>query len=150
MPISSAISDLHKAHQNGQEKYTYFLLAAAGTAIGFAVQKTEGLRLSWWLLPVALATLCWSASFYFGCKNLDWVSTSIRANFSLLQLKQGSHPEQPPHPQLVDAAISGVSSALETNINKAGFYARWQFRMLIAGAILFIAWRIAEMVRLPC
>lgn len=69
MSLDDAISDLHKAHQAAQEKYTYFLLAAAGAAIGFAIQKTEGLTLSWWLLPVALATICWGISFHFGCKN---------------------------------------------------------------------------------
>lgn len=148
MAIEKAISDLHKAHQTGQEKYTYFLLAAVGAAIGFAVQKTEGLSLTWWLLPVALATICWSASFYFGCKNVIWVQTSIMANFNLLQLRQGSHPDQPPHPQLVSAAIQGVESALEKNVNKAQFYGLWQFRFLVAGAICFIAWRVAEMVRI--
>ena len=148
MAIENKISDLHKAHQTGQEKYTYFLLAAAGAAIGFAVQKTEGLSLSWWLLPVAIATICWSASFYFGCKNVTLVQASISANYSLLQLQQGSHPEQPPHPQLVEAAMRGVISALETNGNKAQFYGVWQFRLLVAGAIFFIAWRVTEMVRI--
>lgn len=148
MAVENAISDLHKAHQTGQEKYTYFLLAAAGAAIGFAVQKTEGLSLSWWLLPVAIATICWSASFYFGCKNVIWVQTSIMANFNLLQLRQGSHPEQPPHSELVSAAIRGVESALEENVNNAQFYGIWQFRLLVAGAIFFIAWRVAEMVRI--
>ncbi len=148
MAIEKAISDLHKAHQTGQEKYTYFLLAAAGAAIGFAVQKTEGLSLTWWLLPVALATICWSGSFYFGCKNVIWVQTSIMANFNLLQLRQGSHPDQPPHPELVAAAMRSVESALEKNGSKAQFYGVWQFRLLVVGAIFFIAWRVAEMVRI--
>ncbi|MFA6203240.1 MAG: hypothetical protein WC710_08665 [Gallionella sp.] len=148
MSLDDAISDLHKAHQAGQEKYTYFLLAAAGAAIGFSVQKTEGLTLSWWLLPVALATVCWGISFHFGCKNVIWVQTSIMANFNLLQLHQGSHPDQPPHPELVSAAIRGVESALEKNANKAKFYGMWQFRLLVTGAVFFIAWRIAEMVRI--
>jgi hypothetical protein len=149
MALDSYISDLHKAHQTGQEKYTYFLLAAAGAAIGFAVQKTEGLKLSWWLLPVALATVSWATSFFFGCKNLLSVQSSISANYNLLQLRQGTHPKQPPHPEFVAAAERGVSSALESNGNKAQFYGVWQFRLLIAGAVLFIAWRILEMWRLP-
>jgi hypothetical protein len=147
MALDEAISSLHKAHQTGQEKYTYFLLAAAGAAIGFAVQKTEGLKLSWWLLPVALATASWATSFFFGCKNLSWVQSSIYANFNLLQLKRGSHPQQPPHPELFAAAVSGVSSALESNGKKAQFYGVWQFRMLVVGALLFIAWRVLEMWR---
>lgn len=147
MALDEAISSLYKAHQTGKEKYTYFLLAAAGAAIGFAVQKTEGLKMSWWLLPVALATASWAASFFFGCKNLSWVQSSIYANFNLLQLKQGSHPEQPPHPELVAAALSGVTIALESNGKKAQFYGVWQFRLLVTGALLFIAWRVLEMWR---
>lgn len=148
MSLDNAISDLHKAHQTGQEKYTYFLLAAAGAAVGFAVQKTEGIKLSWWLLPVALATASWGVSFFFGCKNLTWVQSSIFANFNLLQLKRGSHPEQPPHPALVAAAMRGVESALEKNGDKAQFYGVWQFRFLVAGAVFFIAWRVIEMARI--
>ena|SRR3990167_3026289 len=146
--LDSHISDLYKAHNQGQEKYTYFLLAAAGAAIGFAVQKTEGLTLSWWLSPVALATALWAASFYSGCKNLDWVQVATMANYALLQLIDGSHPKQPPHPQLVGAAMDGVRAALETNVNKAQLYAKWQFRFLVAGALCFIAWRVLEMYRI--
>lgn len=147
MAIDSAISNLHKSHQAGQEKYTYFLLAASGTAIGFAVQKTEGLTLSWWLLPVAASTLFWAASFYCGCKNIDWVHCSIGANYNLLQLKQGIHPSQPQHSYHLEVAVNGVRAALESNVSKSGFYGRWQFRFLISGAVFFIGWRIAEMAR---
>jgi hypothetical protein len=141
------LQSLHKAHSDSQNKHTYFLLAAAGAAIGFAVQKTEGQKLSWWLLPVASATLLWAASFYFGCKNIDWVQRSMSANFNLLQLKKGMHPEQPPNLQVYEAAISGVTQALQVNIERAGFYSRWQFRTLIAGAVSFIVWRVIELVR---
>ena len=117
MPDNEDLLELYKQHRTGQDKYTYFLLAAAGAAIGFAIQKTEGLVLSWWLLPVAVATPCWVVSFYFGCKNLIWVQTTIYSNYNLLQLRRGVHPEQPPHPQLVQAAISGVEEALKINVS---------------------------------
>lgn len=148
MPIKSAIANLHKAHTDAQDKYTYFLLAASGAAIAFAVQKTEGMPLSWWLAPVALATAAWAASFYCGCKNLSWVGAALSANYALLQLRDGSHPKQPPHPQLLEAALSGTNTALEGNVKKAQRYALWQFRFIILGAALFIAWRVLEMWRI--
>lgn len=150
MSTTKSIDDLRKAHSTGQEKYTYFLLAAAGAAIGFAVQKTEGQLLSWWLLPVALATVCWGISFYFGCKNLDRVHAAIGANVTLLQLRQGSHPEQPPHPDHSLAAATGVERAMERSIDRASLFSVWQFRALVGGAILFIAWRVLEMLRSSC
>lgn len=114
--------ELYKQHQASQDKYTHFLLAAAGAAIGFAVQKTEGLHLSWWLVPVGLAIVCWGVSFYFGCKNVVWVQTAIYANYSLLQLKQGIHPDQPPRTDLTMVAISSVNQALNSNVSRAQFY----------------------------
>jgi hypothetical protein len=148
MSLESAIADLHKAHSQGREKYTYFLLAAAGAAIGFAVQKTEGLPLSWWLLPVGVAIIFWGGSFYYGCKALDRVSAATSANFNLLRLLQGSHPKQPHEPQLASNARRDVEAALQKNIEDAQTYAVRQFRLLVTGAVLFVLWRGAEMVRI--
>ena len=144
------IQQVRESHENGQEKYTYFLLAAAGAAIGFAVQKTEGLLLSWWLLPVAFSIFFWGLSFYFGCENINWVQTSKVANYNLLHLKNGSHSEQPSNQEGLDYAVSEVRSALSQNMEKAQSYYKWQFRSLISGAIFFIGWRIVEMVRISC
>lgn len=148
MANGEGVTNLYKAHQAGQEKYTYFLLAAAGAAIGLAVQKTEGLKLSWWLLPVAAATLCWALSFVCGCKNVHWVHAVISANVALLKLQNGTHPEQPPYPEHTAVAIEGVRLAIDNNAGWAGFNAMWQFRLLVAGAVFFIVWRIAEMIRI--
>jgi len=148
MSDNKEIFEMYKQHHAGQDKYTYFLLATTAAAMAFAVQKTEGLLLSWWLLPVGLAIVCWGVSFFFGCKHLVWVQTAIQANYNLLQLRQGVHPEQPPHPQYTEAAKRGVETALDSNIKDAQFYGVWQFRALILGAMFFIAWRVVEMVRI--
>jgi len=138
--------ELHKQHREGQSKYTYFLLAVAASAVAFAVQKTSGARLSWPMIPLGLAALSWGLSFYCGCKNLLWVQTAIYTNYSLLQLKSGVHAEQPPHPHLLQAAEEGVRSAIKTNIEGAEFHGKWQFRLLILGAILFLSWHVLDMV----
>jgi hypothetical protein len=140
--MTEGIDELWRQHRSGQDKYTYFLLAVAASAVAFAVQKTEGLPLSWQMTPIALAVLSWGCSFYAGCKNLIAVQTSLMANYNLLQLRHGVHPEQPNHPQLTAAAMSGVTSALQTNVNRAAFHAVWQFRLLVLGALLFIAWHV--------
>ncbi len=138
--------EIHRQHRTGQDKYTYFLLAVTASVVAFAVQKTDDLKITYSLIPLGFAILLWGLSFYFGIKNLIWVQTSISANYSLLQLKEGVHPNQPEHTQIQEAAIQGVTSALESNINNAQFYMVWQFRLLIAGAVLFLAWHILEMV----
>ena len=150
MDNNDLIQQIRESHENGQDKYTYFLLAVAGTAIGFALQKTEGLLLSWWLLPVAFSIIFWSLSFYFGCENINWVQISKVANYNLLRLKNGSHPEQPSNQESLDYAVSEVKSALSGNMGKAQLYYKWQFSFLVLGAIFFIGWRIVEMVRISC
>lgn len=69
------------------------------------------------------------------------------ANYALLQLQHGLHPEQPPHPQLLEAAMQGTRLAIESNNIRARAYYRWQFYLLGAGVGLFVAWRVIEMVR---
>lgn len=147
MSDNKELLELYKQHSAGQAKYTYFLLAAAASALAFAVQKTDGLLITWWLLPVASASLFWGLSFFFGCKHLLWAQTALYANYNLVSLKRGVHPQQPPHPQLAEAAISGVAQALNSNADKAQFYAEWQFRTLIWGGVFFLAWHILEMYR---
>lgn len=142
--------EIYKQHSTGQDKYTYFLLAVTASAIAFSVQKTTDLILTWSMLPLGGAVAAWGTSFYFGCKNLLWVQTSISANYSLLQLQKGVHPDQPNHQQLLEAANRGVKSALESNVKNAQFYGEWQFRLLIAGAVLFLAWHVIEMILRTC
>ncbi|MDN8616454.1 hypothetical protein [Variovorax ginsengisoli] len=148
MALDDKLTDLHKLHAAGQEKYTYFVLAASGASIAFAVQKTEGLPLSWWLVPAGLAVLSWAASFWLGVRAIDRVQATVVANHALLQLQQGTHPTQPDHPQLVQAAKEGVLQAMTVNSYQANTAYVWQFRMLLAGAAFFVAWRALEMYRI--
>jgi hypothetical protein len=145
MNTNDGTKELWLQHRAGQDKYTYFLLAVTASAIAFAVQKTDEITLSYSLIPVGLAVLSWGGSFYCGCKNLIWVQTALMANYSLLQLRSGIHPEQPNNPQHVEAAITGVRSAVESNTNEAQLHAISQFRLAIAGALFFLLWHIIEM-----
>lgn len=148
MDNSDALSDLYKLHRAGQDKYTYFLLAAAGAAVAFAVTKTEGLTLSWWLVPVGLAILSWGCSFYCGCTNVLFVQGAVAANTTLLKLRMGSHPMQPTTTAQMNIALEVTQKGMATNIDKAAAHGQWQFRFLVAGAVLFIGWRVAEMIHL--
>lgn len=145
MPDNDLI-EIHKQHRTSQDKYTYFLLAVTASAVAFSVQKTDNSTLSLSMIPLGFAVLVWGISFFFGCQNLRWVQASVHANYSLLQLERGVHPEQPDHPQELELAKSGVRSALESNINKARCYGQWQFWLLIVGVVLFLGWHITEMV----
>jgi len=141
------LHELHRQYSDSQSKYVYFLLAAAGAAMGYALQKLDGLPLSWQAAPGLLAVGCWLISFFCGCKRITWTQSTMYANFALLQMQYGLHPEQPP-PHLAHAAMSGVRKAIENNSNSASRYYRSQFWFLALGVAAFIAWRVLDMIRL--
>lgn len=128
-----------------QDKYTYFLLAAAGAAIGLAVNQTQDATLSWSQLPLAAAVLCWGISFYYGCLHLAYVTSTLYANAELLKVEKGDNPDVGKHPELMAAASEGIRQAIHSNASRANRFGHWQFRFLVAGAIFYIGWHILEM-----
>jgi hypothetical protein len=135
--------DLEKAHHAGHERYAYFLLAAAGAAVAFAVQKTEGVALSWWLAPVAVATLFWGLSFFFGCKAVWWSQAILRSEIYIARTRSDDGLSEEQKRQ----SISNHWLALDPKLAKAALYANLQFWLLFAGGVLFCLWHVAEIVR---
>lgn len=145
--MSNEIYDLQKQHQATQEKYTYFMVAVAGTCIAYAIEKAIGVPLTLHLSLLALSVFCWSASFYRGCKCTNTVQALIRANAGLLSLYAGNHESQPDQPELLAAAIRGVRNAIDKNINRTKLLNDWQFRFLVIGSVFFVGWRVTEIIR---
>ncbi|MBU1643162.1 hypothetical protein KKE54_07345 [bacterium] len=137
--------ELQRQHNAGQLKYTYFLLAAAGAAIAFSVQKTMGYKLSYSMIPLGLANISWSLSFYLGCKSVNAIQSAMQSNYRLLELAYGYHQSQPDTDAELDIALDKTREACERKIETAHKFDIWQFRTLIIGAVLFIAWHITEM-----
>jgi len=98
-------------------------------------------------LGLEAAVLSWGLSFFFGCRHLDYVSSVLYANLDFLKVQSGLHPEVGLHTGRIEAASSGIMSAMESSAKRAGRYARWQFRLLILGALFYLAWHILEMLQ---
>ncbi|MEJ0025493.1 MAG: hypothetical protein WDN01_05640 [Rhizomicrobium sp.] len=137
--------ELYRTQRASQERYTYFMLAAAGAAIAFAVTRSQDMVLSLSQIPLGTAVLCWGFSFFSGCMNLRYVDSTLFANFELLKVESGRHPKVGSHPQMMEAAGGGIRDAIESNSKRTSTYARLQFYFLIIGAIFFIAWDVFEM-----
>ncbi len=129
-----------------QSKYTYFLMAVAASAIALAVQRTTGKPLNWEMIPLGLAVACWAGSFFAGCRNRAYFSSTLYANGALLQIQDGTHPDVPFHPDTVKAASQGVREAAEENSSMANFWGHLQFRLLVSGVISFLVWHIIVMM----
>ena len=138
----TGLSELHKAHRESAEKYIYFLLAAAGAAIAFAVTQTQSATLTWIKLPLGLAVLCWGASFFCGCRQINQTANILQRNYQMLRVKAGEHPEFPNHPE----AIAFIEKDLEAQVSKSGRWGLAQFRFLIAGAALYVLWHVFDMM----
>ena len=137
--------EIYRQHRNAQEKYVYFLLAAVGAAIALAINQTQGAKIAWSQLPLAIAIILWSLSFFFGCRHLAYVESTLFANASLLEVKSGQHPEVDTHPQMMAAASEGIREAIKSNSKWAVRFARWQFNCLLLGAISYLGWHVFEM-----
>ncbi len=139
------IREVFRAHREAQNKYIYFLLAAAAAAIAFAVNKTSAVALARSQVPLALAVLSWGLSFFTGTRHLAYVSSTLYANADLLKVENGQHPEVGGDPQRMAAAGEGIRSAIEWNSERANRLAHWQFRFLVVGAVLYVAWHVLKM-----
>jgi hypothetical protein len=137
--------EVHKQLRTVQDKYTYFLLAAAASAVALALNRTQGRVLEWSMIPLAIAVLFWGASFFCGCRYLVYIGSILRANFELLRVQKGMDPELGDNSELIALASGGIREAIEYNSDRGGRFARWQFYCLIAGALAYIAWHIWEM-----
>lgn len=140
-----AMVELHRQLRTAQDKYTYFLLAAAASGIGFAIHQTNDKLLAWSMVPLALGVISWALSFFFGCRHVLYVNSTIYANYELLRVQKGLHPQAGTHPQAIAAASEGIRQAIEGNNEQATGFARLQFRLLILGALFYVAWHILEM-----
>lgn len=139
------IREVYRQLRVAQDKHTYFLLTAAGAAIALTVNQTQGSALSWSQAPLAAAVLCWGLSFFFGCRHLHYVNSTLYSNAELLKVESGEHPEVGRHPPIMAAASEGIRQAIESNSERANRLGHMQFRFLITGAVFYIAWHIFEM-----
>lgn len=139
------LRELYKQSRTTQDKFTYFLLAVSASAIAFSVQQVSDRTFSYSLIPLGIALFLWGLSFYWGCLNIKYVNSGIYANFELVKIENGQNNEIPNNPQYIAAAVEGIKLAAEENSNKANRYANLQFKILILGAIFYIAWQFVEM-----
>jgi hypothetical protein len=137
--------EVYRQFRAFHDKYTYFLLAVSGSAIAYALNRAENRNISIYLLPWGIALLLWAMSFYFGCQHLTFMGSALFANFELLKVKSGKHPEIGLHPEKIMAASEGISDAIKNKNNNAVIYRKLQFIFFILGIISYVVWQLIEM-----
>lgn len=143
--MESAELEIYRALREAQNKYSYFLLAAAGAAIALALNQTQGAALQWSHVPAGGAVVCWGFSFFFGCRHLAYVSSALYSNAQHFRAERGHHPLVGSDPQRIAIASAAFKAAAEENASRGNRFGHLQFRWLVAGAICYIGWHVLEM-----
>ncbi|MBB6449786.1 hypothetical protein HNR44_001764 [Geomicrobium halophilum] len=132
---------------SGQDKYVYFILAVTVAAIGYTIAQTEDLEeLSYTQIPLGISLICWGISFWFGCRNREYNNSILYSNYELLKVQKGQHSEVPNHPDYEKAASDGILDAINKNNKRVENFGRGQRNMFIIGVLLFVLWRIVEIL----
>jgi hypothetical protein len=139
--------EVYRAFSGGQERHAYFVMAAAGAAIAFAVTQTE--TSSWnqlslvWLGAITL----WGLSFYFGAQHMAYVRSNHFANFNLLRAQEQSrHLDLSAGHGTTAAIVAGIKEAMHANEGRSVWGARLQMWTFIGGALVYLCWHVAAMV----
>lgn len=137
---------LHQQHSSAQQQATYFLMAAAASAVAFAVQKSGDAILSMPLILLGLATILWGVSFYLGMRHLSYIQSATMSNYFLIQLHDGVHPKQPKSAEELQFATRVTGAAVERKTELAAQCGTWQVRLFLIGSIFFVAWHVLMII----
>lgn len=132
-------------HRQGQEKVTYFLLAAAGASVAFALTQTKTAVLSYPHGLVGVALAAWAMSLLSGLKHVWQSDTVLLGNIELLRIQSGRHKDIGSNPVDVEWGSNTLREVLETASERGQRHSRAQFRWLVIGAGFYIAWHVYEM-----
>jgi hypothetical protein len=137
--------EVYRQFRTAQDKYVYFLQAAVGGGIVFALNQTHTSALSWFQIPLAFAVCFWAVGFFLGCRYIAYINSSLYSNFELLKIKEGKHPGIGANTDAAESAIAGIRDAIVGNSERQSTLAKWQFRCLAYGALSYTIWHVIEM-----
>ncbi|ENM3848673.1 hypothetical protein NTE31_002817 [Vibrio cholerae] len=136
---------LINAYRESREKIIYFVLAASGSAIGFAMTqaKVEAFQSHHYIW---LAAICfWATSFLCGIKALDYQKRLTLNNAMSLRSERVS-PNELKLPQGPLPPKQALSIVYEQTNNRFNLYERAQLYTLLFGALVYISWHVVRMV----
>ncbi len=85
--------DLAKMYNEGQVQYSYFLIAAAGAAIGYTINKLDGPGpATIMMIPGIVALVCWLVSFINGGLYVSAGLKALGSQHILFELNEGIEP----------------------------------------------------------
>lgn len=122
--------EIYRQHLGAQQKYAYFLLAAVGACVGFALTQTKDASLGLSQIPLAFALLGWGLSFWCGCVHLSAVQATLYTNMGLIRMQTGKDPLAGSNRGLMAYGDKVIREIAEKQGNRSARASSWQFRFL--------------------
>ncbi|BDU21185.1 hypothetical protein [Dyella sp. GSA-30] len=128
-------------YNESKSKYTYFLMAAAGASIGYALQKLDSLPRTALNSMAVVAIILWAISILLGCLSITRIHRILSANHAQIELTAAS---------LVNPIVAGLREIKRPNLTErtranaevAKWFSRLQFWSLIGGVWVYAIWKI--------
>lgn len=139
--------ELVKSHKSMKEKSIYFLMAAAGACIGFALTQAKDLKLEWQHAWLATALACWSLSFLFGFWAIRCALAVTWLNGELLQVRSGKHPLIRGLAEAKNEAANLVLDVIESKNSTLLRVEMLQVSLLILGVVAYVVWQVLLMIQ---
>ncbi|MEO8762204.1 MAG: hypothetical protein ABI388_11760 [Bacteroidia bacterium] len=137
--------EIQKQFREQQQKYTYYIIALCVAAIGFSIHETMGQPLRCSQIPLGISIFFWGLSVFCGLRFTAYGISTLYANNAYIDILNGKNKKYGTHPEKITAASTGVSKAMESNIEVGAKYAKWQNIGFYIGSVCFIIWHIVEM-----
>lgn len=131
--------EVQKVVSDMRAKYVYFLLAAVGASIGFAVTQSKDVRFDAWALPLGVAIVLWALSFICGCAYLNNSTRLFMQSFQLMSLGGSSIFDQSNRRADKMRELRDVGLKITS---KADVLYGFQFICFVGGAVSFILWHV--------
>lgn len=131
-----------------RQKKAYFLLAAAGACIGFAITQSQSKMLSGDLVFYFFAILSWGISFYLGYLHVHYAAecTSINSDYARLASGRVDAVKGKSNEEWV-AYKEGIEEVYAKQWHKMKRCESLQFYFFLNGSFWFIVWTALEMWR---
>lgn len=138
--------ELVKQFKASQEKYIYFLLAAAASAIGFAMAQLKVEPLSYIHIPLGASIIFWAASFISGLQFLEYAAGVTFQGQNYLALKRELHSyRRADAGELLVLFKSRLNETMEKQQSKMKLYSGLQSWCFLFGALAYIVWHGTRM-----
>ena len=130
--------------RDSQEKYIYYLLGITVIAIGFIITNNQNIKLIPISIPIGIAIIFLSISFFSGLIHIEYINNAIAVNIKMLKIEAGEDPDFSHNSQYSKAAVVKIRKVFNFKIKKSNIY-RWvQNILMITGMLSYFVFIILK------